>query len=62
MPILSAYNKLVKKGVPKEVAQKLVDGGLQTPKKVRGATISKIREVTGLSSYKATRLRAALTR
>ena len=55
---MSATQKLVKKGIDREVAQKLTSNNLLTPRAIRKATVSKLREITGLSAAGANALKA----
>ena len=54
---MSATGKFIKLGVDKDVAEKLVSAKLFTPKSVKETSLSKLREITGLSQSATSELR-----
>lgn len=58
---MNVAQKLIKKGVPKPIANKLANGDLGLPKQIRTASISRIQEVTGLNQSNASALKDAFT-
>ena len=55
---MSATQKLVKKGVDREIAQKLTSNNLLTPRAIRKATATKLKAVTGLNTAGVNALKA----
>ena len=55
---MSAKQKLVIKGLDAEVAEKLIVAGLHSPKLIRAATETRVKEITGLSKTKVKALKA----
>lgn len=54
---MSVTQKLVKKGVDREVAEKLASNNLLTPRAIRNASVAELRRVTGLSQSAANALK-----
>ena len=57
---MSASVKLIKKGVDKEIARKLVEHGYYTPKVIRELDNDMLKKVTGLSLTKVRSLKKQL--